>query len=115
MKTLCLHPIEQVADEGDSPAKVVHIEAANCTEQPAGWIPGPASRDRSRGDQSHSSASRFIPSGSDEFAGQTVYHETFGKGSILSSSGVGSNKIFQVRFANAGVKKILGRYLLLDD
>ena len=51
----------------------------------------------------------------DEHAGRVVYHETFGKGTILGSEGEGSGMKFTVRFATVGIKKVLGRYLLPDE
>jgi DNA helicase-2/ATP-dependent DNA helicase PcrA len=51
----------------------------------------------------------------DEHTGRVVYHETFGKGTILGSDGEGSQIKFSVRFVSVGIKKVLGRFLLPDE
>jgi DNA helicase-2/ATP-dependent DNA helicase PcrA len=50
-----------------------------------------------------------------EHAGRIVYHETFGRGVVLGADGAGPAQKFTVRFAGAGVKRVLGRFLTADD
>ncbi len=55
------------------------------------------------------------PDSGGEHAGRVVYHETFGRGVVLGAEGAGHARKFTVRFAGAGIKKVLGRFLLADD
>jgi len=50
-----------------------------------------------------------------EAVGRTVYHESFGRGTVLEAEGQGPDTKFTVRFARAGVKKVIGRFLTADD
>jgi DNA helicase-2/ATP-dependent DNA helicase PcrA len=78
--------------------------------QPAGWPrPGGGSRQIGIGGVD---ASRMRQ---DEHTGRVVYHETFGRGTILGSEGDGGRMKFTVRFPSVGVKKVLGRFLLPDE
>ena len=55
------------------------------------------------------------PSQDHEAVGRTVYHESFGRGTVLGAEGEGPDTKFTVRFARAGVKKVMGRFLTADD
>jgi DNA helicase-2/ATP-dependent DNA helicase PcrA len=50
-----------------------------------------------------------------EAVGRAVYHESFGRGTVLEAEGDGPDTKFTVRFARAGVKKVIGRFLTADD
>jgi len=50
-----------------------------------------------------------------EAVGRTVYHESFGRGTVIEAEGYGPDTKFTVRFARAGVKKVIGRFLTADD
>ena len=50
-----------------------------------------------------------------EAVGRTVYHENFGRGTVIEAEGFGADTKFTVRFARAGVKKVIGRFLTADD
>jgi ATP-dependent DNA helicase UvrD/PcrA len=50
-----------------------------------------------------------------EAVGRTVYHESFGRGTVIEAEGFGPDTKFTVRFVRAGVKKVLGRFLTADE
>jgi hypothetical protein len=50
-----------------------------------------------------------------EAVGKTVYHDAFGRGTVVGVEGAGAGLKFTVRFAGAGVKKVLGRFLTPDE
>jgi DNA helicase-2/ATP-dependent DNA helicase PcrA len=79
-------------------------------EHPAGWSRPAGTRGQDESGDSVPPRMRR-----DEHTGRVVYHETFGKGTVLGSEGEGSRMKFSVRFASVGVKKVLGRFLLPDE
>ena len=46
--------------------------------------------------------------------GNTVMHERFGKGEVLSIEGVGADKKAEIKFDVGGIKKLLLRFAKLD-
>jgi len=50
-----------------------------------------------------------------EAVGRTVYHESFGRGTVIEAEGFGPDTKFTVRFVRAGVKKVVGRFLTADE
>lgn len=51
--------------------------------------------------------------GGEYFVGQTVEHNTFGKGMILSVSPMGSDTLLEIAFDSVGTKKIMAAYAKL--
>jgi DNA helicase-2/ATP-dependent DNA helicase PcrA len=50
-----------------------------------------------------------------EAVGRTVYHESFGRGTVIEAEGFGADTKFTVRFVRAGIKKVIGRFLTADE
>ena len=49
----------------------------------------------------------------DNPVGAFVFHAQFGKGKVLSSSGMGANAKLTVRFETVGVKTVVAKFLQL--
>ena len=60
-------------------------------------------------------APRAAPTRDHEAVGKTVYHDTFGRGTVVEAEGAGAALKFTVRFAAVGLKKVLGRFLTPDE